>query len=142
MKLDVTFVAARILGPLFVITGVALILHNDRLADILAGFDDSPLMAFAGFLTLLAGLAIVVLHPHWRGISAALVSLIGWLFVVRGAITLLAPWAVLDMALYVQANPNIVPIVGCVMALIGVWLAYAGYIAGTLRVEEPPRPGL
>jgi hypothetical protein len=31
------------------------------------------------------------------------------------------------------------PIAGCVIALLGVWLSYTGYIAGTLRAEAPRR---
>ena len=136
MKHDVTLIAARIIGPLCILAGVALITQSGRMIAAVSGFfGDSALLVFTAFVTLAMGLTLVVLHPRWNGITAALISLIGWLVVLRGAVLLLAPNLARETMGLLFANPTLVPIAGCVMALIGVWLAYTGFIAGTFRVE-------
>ncbi len=137
MKPDTTFILARILGPLLVVAGVMLISQHARMRAMLGDFlGDDALMAFAGFTTLAIGLALIAVHQRWDSISAGIISVLGWIMLARGAVLLLAPSLVRDAAFYVLTQPNIMPIAGCVIALIGVWLSYAGYIAGTLRAES------
>ena len=149
MKPDTTFILARILGPLLAVAGVMLISQHARMRAMMGDFlGDDALMAFAGFTMLALGLTLLALHQRWDSISAGIISVIGWLTLARGGVLLLAPGLVRDAAYYVltQANItindrviNIMPIAGCVIALIGVWLSYAGYIAGTLRAESSRR---
>ncbi len=136
MQLDTTFVAARIVGPVFVAGGVALIAHNQRMIGAMGDMlDTAGLMALIGFVALTAGLTLVTLHRRWDSFTAILVSLIGWLAVLEGAAALVAPGLYREALIFLITNPNLVPIAGCVIALIGVWLSYAGYIAGVLRVD-------
>jgi hypothetical protein len=57
----------------------------------------------------------------------------------RGVVLLLVPDVLDTAADIVVGQPNALPIVGCVMALLGVWFSYTGYISGTLRVDTSPR---
>lgn len=139
MKLDVTFVLARILGPLLIAIGVAMITHPQRMiegaADVLL---NNGVRIMGAVLGLGVGLTIAVLNTRFSSITAILITLIGWLTLVRGALLLLAPEIARDAMLLAREYPTAIPIAGCVMALAGVWLAYAGYIAGVLRVESAP----
>lgn len=137
MKPDVTFILARVLGPVLILAGVLLITQTPRVINAMMGFLASDaLMMFAGFLSLMIGLGLVALHQRWDGVSAILISVLGWMFVLRGAVALLAPQFLEQGAEWILANRIALPIAGCVTALIGVWLAYAGYIAGTMRVDR------
>lgn len=140
MKPDTTFIAARIIGPLLVVAGVMLITQPHRMLAALSSFMlDPATFMLAGFVSLGAGLVLVVLHNRYDSITAVIVSAVGWLMTLRGGVILLAPSVVTSGAELVSRTPNFMPIVGCVMALLGVWLSYTGYIAGTLRVETSPR---
>ncbi|HRO03401.1 MAG TPA: hypothetical protein PLS69_07345 [Terricaulis sp.] len=136
MKPDVTFVLARVLGPLLIAAGVMLITQTTRIVGAMMGImaDDAELV-LAGFLSLTIGLGLIVLHQRWNSFSAILISILGWAFLARGVMALFAPQFLHAGAQWILSNPNVLPIVGCVAALLGVWLSYAGYIAGTLRVE-------
>ncbi len=140
MKPDVTFILARIIGPLFAVAGVMLISQHARMRAMLGDFlGNDALMVLAGFTTLAVGLGLIALHQRWDTITAGIISVIGWLMLVRGALLLLAPALVRDAGVYVITQPIVMPIAGCVIALLGVWLSYTGYIAGTLRAEAPRR---
>jgi hypothetical protein len=141
MQLDSTFVAARIIGPVFIVGGVSMIANNDSmLAAIGDLLDLAGILALAAAAAMLAGLVVVTLHRRWDNFSAILVSLVGWIALVRGAAALLFPEFARTEIVYIVTHPQIVPIAGCVIALIGVWLSYAGYIAGIFRVEPAPPP--
>ena len=92
-------------------------------------------LATADIGAAMQGAELIALHQRWNSFSAIVISLLGWLFVARSALALFAPGFLRDGADFILANPMALPIAGCVTALIGVWLSYAGYIAGTLRVE-------
>lgn len=140
MRPDITLVLARILGPVSVIAGIMLITQGARLRAMLADFlGNDGMMVLAGFVMLVLGLLLVTLHQRWNGFTAALVTLYGWITLLRGAALLLAPGLVRDAAFIVIQQPNILPIAGCVIALLGVWLAYTGYISGVLRVDTAPQ---
>jgi hypothetical protein len=136
MKLDTTFVLARVIGPVLLFAGVLLITQPARMLSAMTGFISSDaLLVLAGFITLIIGLGLVALHQRWDGFTAGFLSVLGWAVTLRGAMLLLAPELVRRAAGFVLTHANALPIAGLVLALIGVWLTYAGYIAGTLRVE-------
>lgn len=136
MKPDVTFILARILGPVLIAGGVMLITQTTRIVSVMMGFlGNDTLLVFVAFLSLMVGLGLIALHNRWNSISAIIISVISWSFLVRGLLALFAPHWLHSGAQWILTNPLSLPIAGCVTALIGVWLSYAGYIAGTLRVD-------
>lgn len=140
MKPDTTYILARILGPLLVAIGVALITQTGAMMTGAMDFlSTEGLRVVGAVMGIGIGLTLAVLHTRFDGITATLITLVGWVTLARGIMHLLAPSVARDLALIIMDNVRYVPIAGCVMALIGVWLAYAGYIAGTLRVETTKR---
>ena len=76
-----------------------------------------------------AGLAIVLAHnvwvPNWR----VLITLLGWLMLVRGAARILFTDRVMEFAKTVVRNKRIYPISGAVVGVLGLVLCYFGYLA-------------
>ena len=140
MQLDSTFVIARIIGPVFIVCGVALIAEREYMLAALGDFiATGGLMVLGGAVAMLFGLTIVTLHRRWDGFTAALVSVLGWLAVAKGALILVMPSLAHQAGNLVLTNGNLAPIAGCALALLGLWLTYAGYVAGIFRVERPLR---
>lgn len=136
MKSDTTFVLARVLGPALIAGGVMLITQTQRIVSVMMGLlTNDTLLVFVGFLSLMIGLGLIVAHQRWNSFSAIVISVLGWTFVLRGVGSLFAPQLLHRGAEFILTTPVALPIAGCVTALVGVWLSYAGYIAGTLRVE-------
>jgi hypothetical protein len=119
---------ARVLGPFIVIVmAVALV----RLADVrqlLPEFTASDVWPWVtGAYLLLGGIAIVAFHQIWRGLAAIVVSVLGWMLVVRGFLLLAFPDVFASLAdrmmsVAVAWIPAFV-----VMAVIGVYLTYVGW---------------
>lgn len=140
MKPDTTFILARAIGPVLIIAGALLITQPARMLSAMTAFiSNDGLLVLTGFFTLLLGLGLVAVHQRWDGFTAGFISVLGWVLTLRGFILLTAPALVERAAGFVLEHATLLPIAGLVTALIGVWLTYAGYIAGTLRVETPAR---
>lgn len=120
---------ARVAGPLMLLSGVAVALRRDKMIAVIDGFAADPALSFvSGVFTLLIGLIIIALHQKWGSVTQVIVSLIGWLLALRGAVLLFAPEDMVALAHQVigqGATP--IGVAGAVMALIGLYLTLIGY---------------
>jgi hypothetical protein len=133
-----TLLAARILGPFLLAAGILLISQRDRMLSVVAAlFQDDHLMVVAAFLSLAIGLTIVTLHDRWGGFTQVVISLLGWVTLVRGALLLFLPNIARGMAAHFVNSPQLAPIAGCVVAFLGLWLAFVGFVG---RSDQDPGP--
>lgn len=129
-----TLIAARILGPLLLAAGIAFIAQNGRMMRVVNAFiEEDALAVVAAFIALIFGLVIITLHDHWRGFTQIVISVVGWLSLLRGALLLFAPDLMREAAMHFVTTPWLAPIVGLVAALFGLWLTFIGFIG---RPEE------
>jgi hypothetical protein len=84
---------------------------------------------FAGALLLFGGLLIIAFHQYWSSAAAMAISLFGWFLALRGTVLLGAPQLIeRGAAVSMKALPLVQAGFGVAM-LIGLWLAYVGWIA-------------
>jgi len=91
-QMQTSIFIAQLLGPMFVVVGVALLAKPQMFRTILQEFiRSSTLLYLAGFIGLLGGMAMVLAHnvwvPNWR----LIITLIGWITIVRAVITIFQP---------------------------------------------------
>jgi len=121
---------ARLLGPMFVVVGVALLLKPQMFRTMLPEFIRSPtLLYLAGFIGLLAGLALVLTHNVWAPDWRLIITLIGWLTLIRALITIFQPQWVTAAGTAILQRRGIFRGAAVVNLLIGVVLSYFGYAA-------------
>src|ERR1700740_3680285 len=85
---------ARVLGPFFVIVAATTVARTSDMRTLLSDVEANSAWPFVtGSFLLLASLAIVALHPHWRGAAAITVSVTGWVLALRAVFLLAFPRA-------------------------------------------------
>ena len=119
---------ARLLGPLLLAVGVGIFI-NPKPFRTMAGevVRSITLVYLFGLADFAAGLAIVLTHNVWVANWRVLITLIGWLMLIRGAVRILAPEAIMGFAGKVIRNKQLVPISGVVTGVLGLVLCYFGY---------------
>ncbi len=119
---------ARLLGPLLLVVGAG-ILVNPKPFRTIAGevIRSLTLVYLFGLFDFAAGLAIVLTHNVWAASWRVLITLIGWLMLIRGAARILAPETVMGYAAKVMRNKQMIPISGGVTGVLGLVLCYFGY---------------
>jgi hypothetical protein len=119
---------ARLLGPLLLAVG-ASILINPKPFHTMAGevVRSITLVYLFGLFDFAAGLAIVLTHNVWVANWRVLITLIGWLILIRGAVRILAPEAIMGFAAKVLRKKQMMPVAGAVTGVLGLVLCYFGY---------------
>lgn len=123
---------ARVIGPwLVLVPGIIMVRAPDMGVLASAFFENVLFVWFAGALLLFGGLLIIALHQYWSSASAVLISLFGWFLALRGLVLMAAPQLMeRGVALSTGAMP-LVRIGFGALVLIGLYLTYVGWIAGS-----------
>jgi hypothetical protein len=119
---------ARVLGPFLFIACITAVVRAPDMRALISDFAANALWPWvAGAFVLVGGLIIVALHQHWRGAAAFIVSLLGWLMVLRGVLLIAFPATFISMANSVMDMGALWRGVCIVLAAIGLYLTYVGW---------------
>lgn len=120
---------ARLLGPLLLILGVSLLVNGRAFRAMAKELVDSALLVTVfGVMDFAAGLAIVLTHNVWVASWRVLVTLIGWLLLIRGAVRILVPDVRRYAAKYI-GDRRLYTVSSAVLVILGLVLCYFGYVA-------------
>ncbi len=87
-----TLFLAKLIGAYALIMSAWMLLRKDVALQMIERVSHEPVaIAFIGMIRLAIGLAIVIGHDIWRDATAALVSLVGWMTLISGLLTLFLP---------------------------------------------------
>ena len=126
---------ARVIGPFVAAIAIIAALRGSEMTALLAQFTASAVWPWVtGAFVLLGGIAVVAFHQYWRSPAEVLVSVLGWMMVVRGVILIAFPAAFASMANRMIGWHAALTAVYVVMAVIGMYLTVIGYAAS--RSEE------
>ena len=120
---------AKLIGPILVTLGVAMLLNRDHYRAMAEdAVRDRALTYFAGVLGMFAGLAVVLTHNVWTFNWPLIITLLGWLALLRGAIRVLFPERAEALAIRMLAGDNV--LIGSVIVVLalGVILSFFGYV--------------
>ncbi|HEY1362857.1 MAG TPA: hypothetical protein VGF60_11495 [Xanthobacteraceae bacterium] len=119
---------AQLIGPLLLLAGVGILL-NRRSLDLLADeiFRSRVFLFLFGLIDAALGLAIVLTHNVWSADWRLIITLLGWLLIVRGTARVLAPDRIKELGGRMLKNDNTVGAVLAAVTLLGLVLCYFGY---------------
>jgi hypothetical protein len=121
---------ARLIGPLLLIVGVGILLNQHYYRGMTKEFVASrPLFYLAAVIGVIAGLAIVLVHNVWALNWRVLITLFGWINLLRGALSILLPEQSFALGGRMMAGRNMPMIAAIIALLIGLTLSYFGYTA-------------
>lgn len=122
---------AQLIGPVFFVIGLGVLISGAayrQATDEVIG--SRALLYVFGALGFTAGLAIVLTHNVWVLGWPVIVTILGWLMMLRGAVRILVPQQVGDLgARMLRRSPNLLPIGGVVALVLGAVLCFFGYFA-------------
>jgi hypothetical protein len=119
---------AKLIGPICVLVAAGLLL-NRRAIDALAReiLGSTVLLLLLGTLDFAAGLAIVLAHNVWVADWRVIITILGWLLMLRGVARVLIPNEAKDFGSQVLKNKNAVTAILAGILVLGLVLSYFGY---------------
>jgi hypothetical protein len=120
---------AKLLGPILLIAGIAMLVNRKAFDALVQEVLRSSLLFFLlGLIDFSLGLAIVLTHNVWVADWRVVITLLGWLLMVRGAVRLLVPDQVKPLGEKLLKNANLVTGSLAVTTVLGLVLSYFGYV--------------
>ncbi len=121
---------AKLIGPVFLVVGIGLLFNVESFRSLLTEFIKNPVLVYlAGVLGLVGGLALVLNHNFWIADWRLIITLVGWIALIRGVVTILRPQWIVSIGNRISQHKAIFLAAGIVDFIIGAALSYFGYIA-------------
>lgn len=122
-----TLQLARIWGVAAFVIALVALTAPARMGVVMADFQKSPALLFmTAIFALMIGLVQVALHNLWTDPTAIIVSLIGWLAIVKGVLLLAAPEGAMAFAAAVSSSPSRVRLYGVFVLILAIVLLILG----------------
>jgi uncharacterized membrane protein len=125
---------ARVLGPYLVIVTATAMARCTQMRTLATEFGANSVWPYVtGAFILLSGLIVVALHPYWRGAAAIIVSVLGWMTTAKGFFLMAFPASYISAVNSALDAGNWWMAGFTVIALVGLYLIYVGWIAAPSR---------
>jgi hypothetical protein len=123
---------SKLIGLYAIAIAIALVVNKQMMLGAVSGlFEDPRVVLIYGVMALGIGLAIVLGHNVWSGAAAIIVTIIGWLSLLKGLALLLLP-ANAQAAYFLGIHyDQYFYVYAAVTFLIGAYLSYEGFRAST-----------
>jgi hypothetical protein len=124
-KMDYMMGLASVFGPLLLIVGVWGIFYHDNLMKVVASFKATPAAAYLmGLLNVLFGLVILHHYNVWSTGLGVLVTLLGWVFLVRGLLSFFIPQLLHKLTMAKGSRVKVCAVITLVWGFGLCWLAF------------------
>ncbi len=121
----------QILGIVYLAVGIGILINPEFYKKLLATFSESPPAIYLGGLAALAvGYLIITFHNIWPSDWPVIISIFGWLSLIKGLFLLLLPKVSISVCKFFERQMTKFFIVwAIVVAVVGALLAWLGFFA-------------
>jgi len=133
--MDRSTLLAKLIGPPFLAVGLGLLLNQKTYWDMIDEVIRHPspignlLIYLSGLLSMVAGLAMVNVHPSWTRDWRVVITILGWLCVIGGVLRIVFPSFVgsIGASMLTSTSNSWIIGEGVVFLALGAWLSFMGY---------------
>ena len=119
---------AKLIGPILVVAALGLLANRKAVhALALEILHSHALLYLFGLTDFAVGLAIVLTHNVWVGDWPVIITLLGWLMIVRGAVRVLIPDQLKKFGAKILKRNEVVAGSLAIVLVLGAVLCFFGY---------------
>jgi len=119
---------AQLLGPYLAIVGIGIFFNPKQCQQVAHEYTQSAaLIYFGGIMALFFGLLIILFHNVWATNWTLIITLFGWLGLVKGACLIIFPDKMKKFAKYYQGSTRPLIIQSLSVFTLGMFLIFKGY---------------
>ncbi len=128
--METSILIARILGPLYLVSGFAWLFNRDAYGKMMNDFTQQRgLLYVSAVLAFLFGAVILAFHNVWTANWQVLITLLGFLGLLKGLTLLVFPEMAMRMASALIANQRLTGALFALVFVMGGILVWFGYLA-------------
>jgi hypothetical protein len=130
IAMEISILLAKFWGLYCLILCLILLLRPDVLRSLFSyNIDDPHFMLLTGFMAFSMGLANILLHNIWTADWRVVITLMGWMALLKGIMRIGFPSASARSIQTLQHGKYTVFISGTLGAILGAWLTWVGFTA-------------
>jgi hypothetical protein len=123
-----SIIFAKILGPFLFLAAFLILLNLKTYRKLIGEFvNNAPFVYLAGMFALTFGIVTLVFHSIWGMNWPVVITIIGWISVLKGAYVIGFPGALSRLALYYQNHPALLVLKLIINIVLGALLIWGGY---------------
>lgn len=126
--MELSIFLAKVIGLYFLIACLAVLINHKPFNQMVNEYvKNKPIIFFHGLIALLVGLLLVVSHNVWIYGWPVVITIIGWLALLKGIAHLFAPQKSIEWGLSIYKSLE--PVLFIIGLLVGLYLTYVGFTA-------------
>lgn len=118
----------QLVGLIYLAVGIGILIHPEFYRKLLADFSQNLSASYlGGVMALVIGYVLVFYHNTWAYSWPVIITIVGWLSLIKGLWILVSPSSAFDMAKSFKRNKTYLLVCGAILAVFGVILMYVGF---------------
>ena len=127
--MNLTMILAKIYGIVFIAVGLGMLINAKYYRKNIDDFMKSPgLMYLGGAIALVVGFLIVTYHNLWVKDWRVLITLFGWIGLIKGVMFLVFPKKAMELSSSMLKQKNFTTW-GAITLILGLIVGYFGFFA-------------
>jgi hypothetical protein len=120
---------AKLMGPTFAAIALGMLANLSMYESMIAEALHTGIVFYlSGLLSLLAGLAIVILHNVWRANWRVIITVLGWLMTIGGIIRIVMPQVAIAIGSTIYSGRVSTIVAALIVGSLGAFLCFKGYM--------------
>jgi len=118
--MDTPIFLAQFWGIVFVLTGITLMINRESVVTLLKLVQEDGMVILLGYGALMLGVAHILVYNTWTDWTI-IITLIGWLILLKGIIRLIAPHYTQRLVKFYN-TPHRIRVTLVIVIIIGIFL--------------------
>lgn len=126
--METSILIAQIIAIVYLSFGVGILISGDYYKkELIKFFDNSPCIIIGGIFAIVCGSLIIHFHNIWVANWTVLITILGWLAVIKGISLIAFPKTLMMFKPMFEAE-NLYKILAPIIILLGLVFGYLGFL--------------
>jgi hypothetical protein len=125
--MELSLLLAKVIGLILMLVAVALLINRKNVNLLFSIYRHPEAVFLTGFLETVLGIVFILSHNVWTMDFRGIITVVGWILLVRGVGRILFPSRVTGMLKKFKKMQSVVAPLLIFVFLIGAYLAYMGF---------------
>ncbi len=125
--MELSLLLAKVIGVGLVLVAASMLFNRKNIDLLFDAYKSAAAVYITGIVEIFLGLSLVISHNIWAADFRVIITIIGWMLLVRGVGRIFAPARIPQLlGRFKTMGSFFVPLLVFIL-LIGAYLAYAGF---------------
>ena len=112
----------------YIAIGIGILFNRGFYRKVFEGYaDDGSALYLGGVVALIVGYLIVIFHNEWAKDWSVIITIIGWLALIKGIVILILPKMMIALIKAMVKSNSLLTVMAIVALIVGVALSFLGF---------------